>query len=727
MRDTTNTKHAKKVWLIFGVIYCLSLLGLLFWIGQLSPPPATKISGISVDPASSNLVIDGENLSSYLSAVLTPNLQTPQTTISDNSTWAHVRDIAVQGHNIWLASGSTGVICYDIHNPFQPILKAVVPLTGISWKLAIADNKLFVAAGKDGLFILDIEDSSTPKVISTLTDYIVLDIAIKGNMAVLATAKHGLVFIDTSDLNNPKQIVTPPTAGNLQAVTIQNNYVYGVGKSDNGGILHVFHVATERHPQHVASVKLPQTAWACITLGTHLLIALGNDGVYACDISDPQQPPKPIKTIITHNAFGLCTDDNKLFVTSLSDHVYQYTYNHGMFQQAQTILLSSNCRDAATYDHLLIAAKSGDGFVIMDPSCESLNTEVAVKLPGLQYRKAKILTHNNTVCVRNARSLFLLHENANGAIELYDSVDFKQTIRTVTMDARYVYIALNNHQIHILDLRQDASQRTRAVLELAQTIHNLSSDGTYLYASLSPHGLTVFETSKIGVENPAPFEFIDTLNSAAIRQGSLIYVAALPNCLKIYRVDNAHKATLISTLDYATPLQTRAPASELAIVGKYLFITNGDNGILSIDISNADKPKLVDSIDLGGFCSSIVVQGDIACVTTNQNKIKIVNIGNPKQLRELCELPATRSVALMNDQLLQLTDQGIAIHPIPQPLPIITQRNNKTKFHLPGIMSGNFDLQIATKDSLLHYSDILTVNPSGTWEMTRPFSELTSE
>ncbi|MDY0190755.1 MAG: hypothetical protein RBR22_08480 [Desulfuromonas sp.] len=721
MQDAQSKNRGSQRWLIIGVIYCLVLAGLLFWIGKLTPISSTKIEAISIDPTDGNLIIEGENISKNISAVLTTNLQTPQTIISNNSTWQHVRDIAMQGHNAWMANSSSGVLCYDLQDPAHPILKSVLQLKAITWRLAIADNKLFVAAGKSGLFIIDISKPSAPAVISTHPDYIVSDVEVKDNIAILATAKHGLVFIDISDIDKPQQITSSKVIGNLQAVTIHNNHVYSVGKSDRQGILHVFNISDRLHPQHVATVELPQTGWACTVLGNQLMIALGANGVYSCDISTPEKRPQPVKTVINHNAFDLCIIDNKLYVTSLSDHLYQYTADHGVFKKVQTILLPSDCRQVSTYNNLIIAATRKDGFVIIDPARTSQETPVNIKLSGIQYRKAKILTHGNTICISSYNVIFLLKAAPDGAITLLDSMQFALPIRTFTLDAKRVYVALSNKQIHILNLQQDPPLQTELIGKYQQIVNNFDAYNNTLYTSFSKQGITAIDIDSSDTHNCMETEIIPSINSASIRQDSLIYVAAIPNCLQIYKVEHGHQAKLIGTLDYSTPLQTRAPASQLALVGKYLFVTNGENGILSIDISNARKPKLVDSIDLGGFCNDIIAQGDIACVSIN-NKIEIVNISNPKHLQQLCELPATRSVAIMGDKLLQLTDQGITVLPIPQPLPIICQHSHATKFQLPSSSTGDFDLQIATKDGLLRYSDILTVNELGEWKITRALS-----
>ncbi len=723
MSNFKTTKKSTGRWLIIAIFYCLALAGLFFWIAQLSPPTIATINNIRIDPLGTSLIVDGQNLTDNVSAVLTSNLQTPQTIISAISTWGSMRDIAVQGHYAWLANGSNGVICYDLQNPAKPELKAILPLKAITWKLAIGDNKLFVAAGNSGLFGIDISEPSAPKLIFTQSDHVVMDVAIKNNLAILATAKHGLVFLDTSDIYHPKQIPSTPVTGNLQAVTIYHNYVYSVGKTKEGGILQVFDISDSRHPQHISTVELSETAWACEILGNQLMLAMGNSGVYSCDISTPQNPPIPTKTIIDHYAFGLCTHANNLFVTNRSsDHIYQYTNNHGKLQQVNTLLVATSCRTVTAYNNLLLAAQRNDGFVIIDPYCAGINISVAMELPAIQYSKAKIFAYGNKICVSNAHILNLLQTNTDGSITQYDSIDFKHNIRIMTMDEKSAYVALNNKQVHILNLNQAESHRTQAVLEFSRPIYNLSPYGDYLYISLAREDLAAIDVSNISKKKPKRTTLIKISNTCSIRQGSLIYVASVPNCLKIYRVVNGNKVKLIGQLDYKTPLQTRSPMSKFIIADNYLFITNGDHGILSIDISNAAEPKLVDSLDLGGFCNNIVAQEDIACVTTNFNKIKIVNISNPKHLKRLCEIPATRSVAFMQDKLLQLTDQGIAVIPLPQQLPIITRHSNKTIFHLPTAQAGNYDLHIATKNKLLHSSDLLTVNSSGHWEMTRPFS-----
>lgn len=725
MNIVSSKKISMMGWVVIAVLYFFTLGSLFVWIVRLTPPANTTITNISIDTADSSLIIEGSNLTENLSAIITPTMQMPQAVLSANSTWSNVRDIAIQGQYAWLANSSSGVLCYDLHKPDLPELKAVMPLNATTWRLAVEGNILLVAAGRAGLFGIDIHIPGNPKLVFTKSDYIVMDLAIKDNIAILATLKHGLVFLDISDIQHPEQLAIIPLASNLQSITIHNNYIYSAGKFNDGGILHAFDITNPLQPRHVATAELPSTVWDCTIFGTQLMLALGSNGVYSCDISVPQKALIPTRTIIDHNAKGLCTHESTMFVTSYSDHVYQYTSNGSQLQQKHTLLLAKKCTTAATYNNLILASQGNDGFVIIDPSCVGTRNGVEVNLPAIQYGKAKMYTFGNNICVSSADTLHLLQVLPDESIAHYDSTDFEESIRTVAMDKKYVYAALNNNQVHIVSLQPTQTQRTQAVLELPHTVKNMNPYGNNLYISLVGSGLVAIDTSNLSTQEPT--QILNRSNTHSIRSGFFIYVAAPRNCLEIYRVDKDGKTRLISKFDYSTPLQTRALQSEFIISGNHIIITNGANGLLSIDISNPEKPELVSSLELGGSCNSIVAQDDTACITINFNKIKIVDISDPKRLKELCEIPATRSVAFMHDKLLQLTDQGIAVMPIPQRLPIIYQHSDRIKIRLPQPNTGNYDLQLATQEKLLHYRDLLTVNSKGQWEIAQPLSQSFAE
>lgn len=68
----------------------------------------------------------------------------------------------------------------------------------------------------------------------------------------------------------------------------------------------------------------------------------------------------------------------------------------------------------------------------------------------------------------------------------------------------------------------------------------------------------------------------------------------------------------------------------LTVVGKYAYITAGDDGLIVIDVSKPARPKRMGSCRLRGSARDVAVAGHHAYVAARQGGLRVVDISNPK-------------------------------------------------------------------------------------------------
>lgn len=85
-----------------------------------------------------------------------------------------------------------------------------------------------------------------------------------------------------------------------------------------------------------------------------------------------------------------------------------------------------------------------------------------------------------------------------------------------------------------------------------------------------------------------------------------------------------------------------APQS-VRVLGNYLLVPAGAEGLLVIEASNPAKMRLVGQFKPGGFAEFVAIQGSHAYLANGQGGLVVLDLGNPEQPRQLGWLPvATR-------------------------------------------------------------------------------------
>jgi hypothetical protein len=64
--------------------------------------------------------------------------------------------------------------------------------------------------------------------------------------------------------------------------------------------------------------------------------------------------------------------------------------------------------------------------------------------------------------------------------------------------------------------------------------------------------------------------------------------------------------------------------------GEHAFIADGEAGLAIVDVSEPGAPKIVGTLELGGFVNAVEVAGDFAFVTDEEFGVRQVLVKDPK-------------------------------------------------------------------------------------------------
>jgi len=97
------------------------------------------------------------------------------------------------------------VWCVDVSDNSKPRVVGTYSTSGSAENAVVVDTMLFLAAGSEGIEIVNIADLENPALIGHYTSSVVLDLLVNGTI-VYAVTPYGVDVVDVSDLENPAQL-----------------------------------------------------------------------------------------------------------------------------------------------------------------------------------------------------------------------------------------------------------------------------------------------------------------------------------------------------------------------------------------------------------------------------------------------------------------------------------------------------------------------------------------
>lgn len=710
---------------ILFIAYVTCLITLIFSITQLMPTSASEISQIQITKDKETLSIVGQNLAPDYSAILTPNLQRSKTIVSSQFTWGDISSLNIHENCLWITNGVNGLLSYEISDPQKPTLAASLPMDCRSWSLTIDGNDALLAGGAGGLFGIDISNPEAPK--QTFAKYkkeVILGSLIKDKVAIILTSESGPIILDIHDIRSPVEISRMALEGRILSILHHNNTAYLVGLKEKKGILHVLDISDPYHPIKQNTIQLPHTGYQSAMLGNKLFIAMNNHGLYTIDTTTLND--RDISTHLTQTpACGLAVLNDNIFIASGSLHVQQYQLKNNTLALIKTFLTKGQCQDIALYQHYLIAGSGKKGFEIFNTTQNDIiNPPSLVTNGGFTH----ILYQDGMLALHDIHNITLYRTNPNNTFTQFDTIYFKENISSSTIDRRFLYVSLDNNEIHKIELHPLARKRTNRKIKWIGRAVNINTRDSDLFMSHYKKGLFVLKENTILSTDYVTTPLIPIAHRNIAIDGNYIYMLMIPNGLRIYHLDTNEHPTLVSELHYPTVLTESSAPYDITINNGYVYVANGYHGLLSINVKDPKHPIVSDSLNLSGCSKKVVIYGNHAYISRSHDDCTVVDISDPKKMVILCDLPTTRAVAFGKGKLLQLNEMGVYRTALPQPLTIKKQDNSLIEFNLP-IMEkeGFYDLQLASRQELTKYSDLLHFSAKSGWQMTREINLTTSE
>jgi hypothetical protein len=139
----------------------------------------------------------------------------------------NANDVRLLGNFAYVAAGSAGLHVIDISNPLSPVLRGTLSTGGNALDVAVRGTTAYIANGSN-LFIADVTNPAAMTRVGTLSlngNIQGIDVSVPRNLAVVAAGTNGIYVVDISNPVLPILLGTTST-GDARDVAIQGNYAF---------------------------------------------------------------------------------------------------------------------------------------------------------------------------------------------------------------------------------------------------------------------------------------------------------------------------------------------------------------------------------------------------------------------------------------------------------------------------------------------------------------------
>jgi hypothetical protein len=203
-------------------------------------------------------------------------------------------DVRLVGDFAYVAAGSEGLKVVDVRDPANPRRVGEMIPPRPARRIDVAGNHAYVVAGFD-LDVVDVEDPTRPVRVSSTRlpgTFNQMVIRVVGSLAYIASGPAGLLIVDVSDPAAPRLLGSWNSPGLALGVDVVDGFAY---LADQNSGLRILDVRDPARPVSVAVQSTPGPASDVRVVAGFAHVACGSAGLLPCDVRDPFRPRNLIR------------------------------------------------------------------------------------------------------------------------------------------------------------------------------------------------------------------------------------------------------------------------------------------------------------------------------------------------------------------------------------------------------------------------------------------------
>ena len=514
-----------------------------------------------------------------------------------------------------------------------PVWLNTVDIPGEAMDVVVEGNYAYIAAGYQGLVVVDIS-VNPPEVVGqapTGGDYLT-DIEIHGGYAYAQRWSVGLEVFEIKDPANPLHLASPgiDCSGDLE---IENDRLYTLWHNWPYPLT-VYDLGAQGDLKSAGTLYLP-SAGSRLDVSNGLACVTSNDVVYVVDVSVSAQM-KVVATPDEDHLYGyrdVALDQGVAYVVGGSPGLTAFDLS----DPASPVLLGTSdyggsritvC-DSIVY---LVAGSSLRGLDISSPGFPCVSTvglpsnsmDLDISQDGMRGWVASYLNGLQTVDLSNTGCMLSL-----------GSMDYGVPAQHIAsrMVGDHLFSALYGVPadyggpgvLAVADISTPSDPVIESLLPLGGWPLSIQFSGGFLALSSQYSGVELIDFAR--PEDPVIVSRAPDLacGSQVIGYGNRLFVAAQEEGVVALNVDEPCTPSLAWTV--SLPGVTCAVACK----GSYLYAASGEGYLNVIDFSDEDDAHLITSLQIPGSPKAIVLVQDMAYMADGLSGLAVVDLGNPVQ------------------------------------------------------------------------------------------------
>ncbi|MFX1474962.1 MAG: hypothetical protein ACFFCO_05780, partial [Promethearchaeota archaeon] len=204
-----------------------------------NPYSITELDSLDTPGNATDVLIDG--MTAYVadgaSGIRIINVSDPTNLdlLGGYNTPGYAHKLALQGYTLLVADGAGGVRILDVSNPSTPTEVTNIAVSYV-YDVALFDGVLVIGAD-DGIYTYRVGTTMNLSPASSYSTYEAFDVDVQGDVAFVAAGADGLVILDVSDRALPTLITQYKHSSTVNYVSIeaQGSYCYILDASSDSG------------------------------------------------------------------------------------------------------------------------------------------------------------------------------------------------------------------------------------------------------------------------------------------------------------------------------------------------------------------------------------------------------------------------------------------------------------------------------------------------------------
>jgi len=216
--------------------------------------------------------------------------------------------------DLLLAAGTDGLTVIDVSDNSDLSVLGFSESGDADNFIMVRDNMAYIASKTYGLRMVDFSDPENPQEVGHYSpgDQ-VLTVDLYGDYAILAARLQKLRVVDVSNPASPTEVSQYPDLTAAFAVDVVGNKAYVTSLSTG---LHILDLSDINNIQELGSIATNGAPYDVVVSGNYAFIADGNGGVFIADVSNPASPQEVTAIDVPGMVKRVKIKGNYLFVLS---------------------------------------------------------------------------------------------------------------------------------------------------------------------------------------------------------------------------------------------------------------------------------------------------------------------------------------------------------------------------------------------------------------------------